>query len=201
MFTKTNPSKDTSKNPSKDTSKNTSTNAPQNKPFQKGKKPFNKNGKNKRSNQPKKPLKLRPFDSRIDFQSYINHQSVKEARALLAFFGSRFNMVEPTPLSVGIKKEMVAHARAKGWSFSHSQINFALATYTRNPRYTECYKIGAYRVDMNGKPTTIITEDDIVRANKAAIERLKNLRKRSEARKAHAKRVEEDAKKRQEKSA
>lgn len=135
-----------------------------------GKKPVNKNtkgGKKPFKKYPPSPC-LKSITPHITFSDYIKHPSTAEARLVLAYFGARFDIVNPTPLSTGIKQEMLKIAKEKGYPFTYMQINKALASYVRNPRYAENYRVGAFRVDLNGKKTVELTQDDINKANKEA---------------------------------
>jgi len=71
------------------------------------------------------------------------------------------------PLKTGILKDILLHAEeAQAIGVSRSKLREALVLYTRRIEYLACLKAQDTRIDLDGKPTAKVTEDE---AQKAAI--------------------------------
>lgn len=63
---------------------------------------------------------------------------------------------EPLPLQVGIHD--VLHQQEQG---NPKKIRRALAGYVKLPRYLRCLKAGAQRVDLQGRPAGLVTQEEM----------------------------------------
>lgn len=138
-----------------------------------GKKAFDKNKRKKFIK--KKDDRLLILDERVTFEKFINRECVQEALKLLRLFGDRFDFYNPKPMAKDMFK--VARERLKGMQLpiSNLMLRRAFKFYAESPRYAEKYVVGAMRYDLDGKPTTAITQEELSAANKICRQTRKNV--------------------------
>src|SRR5215467_13279729 len=84
------------------------------------------------------------------------------------------------PLKIGIHKDILA---AVDGVITPAELHGALGTYCRNPVYLGHMGKGAERLDLNGEPAGVVTDDEEARAKAT----LAGIRAKQEARAAAAK--------------
>ena len=95
---------------------------------------------------------------------------------LAATFPQAFdNTLSINPLKVGIIDDVLQHAeKAEQAGISRSKLREALVLFTRRIDYLTCLKAREMRVDLDGNPIAVVTEDE---AEKAALKIKKRIEK------------------------
>lgn len=76
------------------------------------------------------------------------------------------NSLQIHPLSLGIMSDILQHAdKALEAGISKSKLREAVVLFTRRIDYLTCLKAREMRIDLNGNPTTQVTEDEAERAS------------------------------------
>ena len=144
------------------------------------KKPFKKKAK------PNKEC-LTLLDKRVTEEKFLSHPRVKDAQKLLRVFGDRFDFKNPLPLSKGCYKQAMEQIRNMGLPFSGRLIRRAFKAYAESPLYAKVYVVGAMRYDLNSRPTTAITQEEVDLANEIVRDTRKSLQSRAAKRKQEEK--------------
>jgi ProP effector len=102
----------------------------------------------------------------------MSHNAILAVISLLAEkWPSCFSIIESgrRPLKRGIREDVLA---ALGGAVSAGKVSAALRWYVSSPEYQRRLVHGAWRVDLNGKPVGIVSQEDEAhaRAHLAAIE-------------------------------
>jgi ProP effector len=102
----------------------------------------------------------------------MSHNAILAVISLLAEkWPCCFSIIEPgrRPLKRGIREDVLA---ALGGAISAGKVSAALRWYVSSPEYQRWLVHGAWRVDLNGKPAGIVSQEDEAhaRAQLAAIE-------------------------------
>ena len=102
----------------------------------------------------------------------MSHNAILAVISLLAEkWPSCFSIIESgrRPLKRGIREDVLA---ALGGAISAGKVSAALRWYVSSPEYQRRLVHGAWRVDLNGKPVGIVSQEDEAhaRAQLAAIE-------------------------------
>jgi sRNA-binding protein len=102
----------------------------------------------------------------------MSHNAILAVISLLAEkWPSCFSIIESgrRPLKRGIREDVLA---ALGGAVSAGKVSAALRWYVSSPEYQRRLVHGAWRVDLNGKPVGIVSQEDEAhaRAQLAAIE-------------------------------
>lgn len=126
--------------------------------------PFN-NSKGKRM----RKQELHPRTAVIN-QKQKNLSKINRLNALVwlaaTFPGIFDNTIRIQPLSLGIMSDILAHAdKAAEAGISKSKLREAVVLFTRRIDYLTCLKAREMRVDLNGNPTTQVTEEEAERAS------------------------------------
>lgn len=93
-------------------------------------------------------------------------EAKKERNAALTWLSTRFPKVFDTtmviqPLKLGILSDLLAHAdEASSAGISKSKLREALVIFTRRIDYLTCLKAREMRVDLDGNPTALVTEEE-----------------------------------------
>ncbi len=113
--------------------------------------------------------------------SSIASREAELLASLIEQFPVCFDMAHPRPLKVGIHHDLLAlgfpAADAKP-----SGVRRVLARYCNRPRYRNAVRAGAVRVDLHGQPAGVVTEQELVQAQKEATPRAVRLAAEREAR-------------------
>lgn len=94
------------------------------------------------------------------------HQSKTKRQHALLWLKTRFphlfeNETNISPLKIGIAHDLMAYAKeAEDSGISKSKLREALALHTRRIDYLACLKAREMRIDLEGKPTTRVTEEE-----------------------------------------
>lgn len=76
------------------------------------------------------------------------------------------NSIQIQPLSLGIMSDILQHAdKASEVGISKSKLREAVVLFTRRIDYLTCLKAREMRVDLNGNPTTQVTEEEAEKAS------------------------------------
>lgn len=119
-------------------------------------------------------------------KSQKNHSKKSRSDALLwlaANYPNAFdNSLRIRPLQTGIMHEILAHAdKAAAVGISKSKLREAVVLFTRRLDYLACLKAREMRIDLEGNPTTAVTEEEAEHASakiKKRVEKsVKNARK------------------------
>lgn len=113
----------------------------------------------------KKDDKLLILDERITFDKFFNRDSVQEALKLLRLFGERFDFNNPKPMAKDMFKVARERLKTMQLPISNLMLRRAFKFYAESPKYAETYVVGAMRYDLDGNPTTPITQEELTLAN------------------------------------
>lgn len=127
------------------------------------------------------------LDKRVTDEKFLSHPRVKDAQKLLRVFGNRFDFKNPLPLSKGCYKQAMEKIRNMGLPFSGRLIRRAFKAYAESPLYAKVYVVGAMRYDLNSRPTTAITQEEVDLANEIVRDTRKSLQSRAAKRKQEEK--------------
>lgn len=87
-------------------------------------------------------------------------QQRREARALLeGFWPEVFRFNAPLPLKEGIFRELVVDAERRGLPFDAAILKKAMKTYTCRYAYQQAIVTKSERIDLEGSPVGIVTQE------------------------------------------
>ena len=104
-------------------------------------------------------------------------KSKKAKQMALLWLGSKFPKVFDTslsiqPLKIGIIEDILPYADEAG--ISRSKLREAIVIFTRRLDYLACLKAREWRIDLEGNPVALVTEEE---AEKAALKIKKRIEK------------------------
>lgn len=85
---------------------------------------------------------------------------------LLDAYPAIFNLESPRPLQVGIHEALATDGK-----LSKTKIRRALATYVRQSAYLHCLRTDAERIDLQGQPSGLVSNDESEHAKQHLVER------------------------------
>jgi ProP effector len=110
----------------------------------------------------------RSFTERLHKKQQLNAKQLrlKALRWLATTFPKAFDdTLSIHPLKVGIMQDILVHAdRAVAEGISKSKLREALIVFTRKIEYLTCLKTREMRIDLDGQPTTQVSEEEALQA-------------------------------------